>query len=118
MSKNKKKYVPMRMCIQTREKLPKRELARFVYITDKNKVIFDPHGKARGRGANLKKSLEIFDQAVSSNAFTRAFKTKISKENLAEIREEFEKFLTRDSLKNDQQKVSVRIKVEDKVKLE
>lgn len=107
----------MRMCIQTREKLPKRELARFVYISADDKVIFDPQGKARGRGANLKKSLEVFDKAVSSNAFARTFKTKISKENLAEIREEFEKFLTREALRNDKREVSVRVKVEDKVKL-
>ncbi len=55
------KKIPMRMCIVTREKLPKKELIRVVRTNDG--VIVDPSGKVNGRGAYLKIDKEVFDKA-------------------------------------------------------
>lgn len=114
----KEKHIPMRMCIVTRKSYPKRELARFVYLAEEKKMVFDPKGKARGRGANLLKTLETFDNAVKSGAFDRALKTKISNENLSEVREAFVKYLQRQELGQEGDKVTVRIKTGEKVKLD
>lgn len=114
----KQPHTPLRTCIATREKLPKKELSRFVYVADEKKVVFDPKGKARGRGANLQKALEYFDIAVKSGAFNRALKIKVSQENLDQLREEFSKYLEREKLKKNGDKVTVRINTGQKVKLD
>jgi predicted RNA-binding protein YlxR (DUF448 family) len=52
------KKIPMRTCVVTKEKLPKKELIRVVRSADG--VIVDPTGKVNGRGAYLKKDKEVF----------------------------------------------------------
>ena len=42
------KSIPMRMCVVTREKLPKKELIRVV--KSENRVIVDESGKVNGHG--------------------------------------------------------------------
>lgn len=118
MTKQMIKHIPMRTCIVTREKLPKGELVRFVYLSEEEKIVFDPQGKARGRGANLKKSLDVFDKAVQSNAFARAFKVKVTPEQLAPLRDELAQYLEREKLRGDSESVTVRVKVDEKVKLD
>ena len=53
------KKIPMRSCVVTKEKLPKRELLRIVK-NNENKVFVDLTGKANGRGAYIKKELDVF----------------------------------------------------------
>lgn len=56
------KKIPLRSCVITREKLSKKELIRVV--RDNNgKVFVDLTGKANGRGAYLKKDLEVLKKA-------------------------------------------------------
>ena len=45
----KTKKIPLRTCIFTKEKLPKRELLRIVRTPEGN-IIIDESGKANGRG--------------------------------------------------------------------
>ena len=52
------KKTPMRSCVVTKEKLPKRELLRIVK-NNENKVFVDLTGKANGRGAYIKKELDV-----------------------------------------------------------
>ena len=52
------KKIPMRSCVITKEKLPKKELIRVVRTPD-GEVIIDTVGKANGRGAYLKKILRL-----------------------------------------------------------
>lgn len=66
------KKIPMRTCVVTREKFPKGELVRVVR-TPEGKVIIDLSGKANGRGAYLKKDIEVIE---------KAFKTKVIEKNL------------------------------------
>ena len=61
----KQRKIPMRTCIVTKEKLPKRELIR-VLRTPEGNVIIDESGKSNGRGAYLKKDLEVITKAKKS----------------------------------------------------
>ena len=65
------KKIPMRSCIVTKEKLPKQELIRVVRTPEGN-VIVDLTGKANGRGAYLKKDLEV---EVEDSVFDELKKT-------------------------------------------
>ena len=62
----KTRKIPMRMCVVTREKYPKKELIRIVRTEDGIKV--DETGKLNGRGAYLKKDLEVFEKAKKNQS--------------------------------------------------
>ncbi len=62
--------IPMRTCIVTKEKLPKKELIRVVR-TPEGEVKIDETGKLNGRGAYLKKDLEVFEKAKKSKILNR-----------------------------------------------
>jgi len=64
------KKIPMRSCIVTKEKLPKKDLIRVVRTPEGN-VIVDLSGKANGRGAYLKKDLEVFEKAKKSKVLNK-----------------------------------------------
>ena len=53
------KKIPMRSCVVTKEKLPKRELLRIVK-NNENKVFVDLTGKANGRVLSLLKKGEVY----------------------------------------------------------
>ena len=72
----KVKKIPMRSCVVTREKLPKKELIRVVR-TPEGSVIIDETGKANGRGAYLKKDLEVFKKAKSSKVLNRHLEVEV-----------------------------------------
>lgn len=80
----KVKKIPMRTCIVTREKLPKMELIRVVR-TPENTVIIDLNGKANGRGAYLKKDLEVFKQAKKSKILSKHLETEVPEEIYVEL---------------------------------
>ena len=60
----------MRTCVVTHEKLPKSELIRVVR-TPEGEIIIDEVGKANGRGAYLKRDIEVFNKAKSSKILNR-----------------------------------------------
>ena len=64
------KKIPLRTCVITKEKLPKSELIRVVRTPD-GEVIIDESGKANGRGAYLKRDLEVFEKAAQSKILNR-----------------------------------------------
>lgn len=66
----KAKKIVMRTCVVTNEKVPKNDLVRVVR-TPEGGVIIDPTGKANGRGAYLKKDLEVFKKAKSTKVLQR-----------------------------------------------
>ena len=70
------KKIPERMCVVTREKYPKKELIRVV----KNKegeVLVDTTGKLNGRGAYLKKDVEVVEKARKSKILDRILEIDI-----------------------------------------
>lgn len=72
----KMRKIPMRTCVITKEKLPKSELIRVVR-TPLGEVVIDDTGKANGRGAYLKKDLEVFNKAKSSKILNRHLEVEV-----------------------------------------
>ena len=66
------KKTPLRTCVVTKEKLPKRELIRVVRTPD-GEVVIDETGKLNGRGTYLK---------LDKDVILKAQKTKILDKNL------------------------------------
>lgn len=73
--------VPLRKCVVTNERLPKKELIRVVRTPEGNVIVDDDkNGKTNGRGAYLKKALEVIEQAQKSKVLERHLETKIDDE--------------------------------------
>lgn len=70
------KKIPMRTCVITGEKLPKKELIRVVR-TPEGTVIVDETGKANGRGAYLKKDIETFEKAEKSKILNKRLEVEV-----------------------------------------
>ena len=81
----KVKKIPMRSCVVTREKVPKQELIRVVR-TPENEVVVDLTGKANGRGAYLKKDLEVFAKAQKSKVLNRILEVEVKDEVFEELK--------------------------------
>ncbi|NBK97373.1 MAG: YlxR family protein [Erysipelotrichia bacterium] len=79
------KKIPLRKCVATQEQLPKKELIRVVRTPEK-KVIVDKSGKANGRGAYLKKSLEAIDIAQKKKVLNRALNVEVDEQIFTELR--------------------------------
>ncbi len=73
----KVKKIPMRSCVVTNERLPKKELLRIVRTVDGN-VVPDETGKVNGRGAYIKKDLETLMKAKKSKVLERHLECQIS----------------------------------------
>ena len=72
----KQKKIPMRTCVITHEKYPKKELIRVVRTPEGN-VVVDATGKQNGRGAYLKKDKETIEKARTSKVLERHLEIKI-----------------------------------------
>ncbi len=72
----KQKKIPMRTCVITHEKYPKKELIRVVRTPEGN-VVVDETGKQNGRGAYLKKDKETVEKARTSKVLDRHLETEI-----------------------------------------
>lgn len=77
--------VPLRKCVATQEQLPKKELIRIVRTPEKQ-VIVDESGKANGRGAYLKKSIDAIDIAQKKKILNRALNVEVADEIYDELR--------------------------------
>ena len=72
----KTRKIPMRSCVVTGEKLPKQELLRIVRTTENN-VVCDPTGKINGRGAYIKKDIEVLEKAKKSKILEKKLECTI-----------------------------------------
>ena len=70
------KKIPMRTCVITGEKLPKKDLIRVVRTPEGN-VIVDESGRANGRGAYLKKDIETFEKAEKSKILNKRLEVEV-----------------------------------------
>ena len=70
------KKMPERTCVVTKEKTLKRDLLRVVRNKD-GEVIVDLTGKANGRGAYLKKDLEVIKKAQQTKILDRILEINI-----------------------------------------
>ena len=70
------KKIPMRSCIITKEKLQKKELIRVVR-TPEGEIVIDEIGKANGRGAYLKKDIEVIKKAKNNKVLNRVLEVEV-----------------------------------------
>lgn len=85
------KKIPQRSCVITHEKTDKRNLLRVVKTKEGN-ILVDPTGKANGRGAYLKKDLDVIKKAKTSKALDRILEINIPDS----IYEELERYVEED----------------------
>lgn len=88
---------PLRTCIVTKEKTNKYNLIRVVKNVN-GEVFVDKTSKANGKGAYLKKDLEVINKACQHKILDRVLETTIP----AEVYEELRKIvnLDKDRLEN------------------
>ena len=86
----KVKKVPLRKCVITNEQHPKMEMFRVVRTPEGN-VVVDTTGKVNGRGAYIKKDLEVLEKAKKSRVLSRQLEVEISEEVYESIKEEINK---------------------------
>lgn len=86
----KVKKIPLRTCVVTREKLPKKDLLRIVR-TPEGVVVADESGKMNGRGAYIKKDVSVLEQAKKKKILERHLECTIEESVYEGIREKIEK---------------------------
>ena len=82
----KVKKIPLRTCVVTKEKLEKRELLRIVR-TPEMEIKADLTGKLNGRGAYIKKDLEVLEKARKSKILNKCLEIEIPDFVYEEIKE-------------------------------
>ena len=72
----KQKKIPLRMCVVTRERFEKRELFRVVRTPDGN-VLIDETGRQNGKGAYLKKDIDVINKAKKNKILDKALEFEV-----------------------------------------
>ncbi len=85
----KTRKIPLRTCVVTKENLPKGELLRIVR-TPLGDVIVDVSGKANGRGAYIKKDINVLEKAKKSKILEKRLEVEISDDVYEEIKKVLE----------------------------
>ncbi len=86
----KNKRIPLRTCVVTKEQFPKQELLRIVRDKEGN-VTVDETGRANGRGAYIKKDLEVLDKAKKSKILEQKLECTIDDSIYEEIKNVIER---------------------------
>ena len=86
----KVKKIPLRTCVITREKLPKKDLLRIVR-TPEGEVLVDDTGKMNGRGSYIKKDIQVLEQARKKKTLERHLECSIEESVYDDIRKNIEK---------------------------
>lgn len=86
----KTRKIPLRTCVITKEQLPKKELIRVVRAKE-GYVEVDETGKMNGRGAYIKKDLDVLEKAIKTKALEKKLECDIDESVYEEIRKIIEK---------------------------
>lgn len=86
----KNRRIPLRTCVVTKEQLPKQELLRVVRDKEGN-VTVDETGKANGRGAYIKKDIEVLEKAKKTKVLEKKLECTIEDSLYEEIKNIIEK---------------------------
>ena len=71
--------IPMRKCVVTQQRFPKKELIR-VFRTPEKEIVVDLTGKRNGHGAYVSRSKETIELAKKNKALNRALEQDIPDE--------------------------------------
>ena len=72
----KQKKIPMRSCVITREKCEKKDLIRIVRTPDGN-IEIDLTGKKNGRGAYIKRDIEVVEKAKKTKMLDKHLEVEV-----------------------------------------
>lgn len=109
------KHIPIRTCIGTGIKLPKKELIRIVNVKENidnieiEHVRIDLRDKLSGRGASLFPNMEALEKALKINAFSRAFKRKLRTDEIEYLKNEFQKAVDEKNFRPNNKSVTLRL---------
>ena len=78
------KKIPMRSCVVTGERLEKRDLIRVVR-DNTGRIFIDETGKANGRGAYLKRDLDVINKAKKNKILDRRLEVEVPTEIYEEL---------------------------------
>ena len=81
------KKIPERTCVVTKEKYPKKELIRVVRNKE-GEVFVDTTGKANGRGAYLKRDIEVIEKAQKTKCLDRILEVEVPASIYEELKKE------------------------------
>ena len=81
----KTRKIPLRTCVITKEQLPKQELLRIVR-TKEGEVLVDETGKVNGRGAYIKKDVNVLETAIKNKVLEKKLEISIDESVYEEIR--------------------------------
>ena len=70
------KKIPMRSCVVTSEKCEKKDLIRVVR-DNTGRVFIDDTGRANGRGAYLKKDIDVISKAKKNKILDRRLEVEV-----------------------------------------
>lgn len=79
------KKIPLRMCVVTRERYPKQELIRVV-VNKEGVVSVDETGKLNGKGAYIKKDIDVLNKAKNSKILDKTLDVDITEDIYDEIK--------------------------------
>lgn len=80
----KVKKIPMRTCVITKEKCEKKDLLRIVR-TPQKEILIDLKGKINGKGAYLKKDLDVVNKARQSKILNKILEVEVPDQIYDEI---------------------------------
>ena len=72
------KHIPLRMCVVTREMLPKKDLIRIVKT--ENGLVIDKTQKMQGRGFWISKDKDVIEQAKKRKSLNKILKGNVELE--------------------------------------
>lgn len=81
----KVKKIPLRTCVVTGEKFPKKELLRIVRTPDGN-ILVDETGKLNGKGAYIKKDMDVLEKAIKTKRLSQKLECDIPDSVYEEIK--------------------------------
>ena len=81
----KQRKIPLRTCVVSKEKLEKKDLIRIVK-NNENEVFIDLSGKANGRGAYIKKDLDVLKKAKKNKILDKHLDIVIGDEIYDELK--------------------------------
>ena len=79
------KKIPLRMCVVTRERYPKQELIRVV-VNKEGVVSVDETGKLNGKGAYIKKDIDVLNKAKNNKILDKTLDVDITEDIYKELK--------------------------------
>lgn len=80
----KDRKIPIRTCVVTKEKLPKKELIRIVRNKE-GEVFVDETGKQNGKGVYLKLDREVVEEARNKKLLSKYLECEVKEEIYDEL---------------------------------